>query len=294
MAYNNTFYYLNNQDEFDNEVLMSPCSMVADEEQLSCNEMPLTCFVTPLKQPRSSHSRICSGVPEVLCEDSCSISSNASSEKSQVSLSDSLNAFSSVYMNAFSDVSIDVVDDILHRDGMFDCLECMSLESDSGANMLREKLICGVWWKEFGVSEKDVVESVSINENDKVLCRGIIALSENQRNIYIIGDICFEPYLKERLIAIMDLVSNYIYCKKMFIRLRKSYPGVKALVNNLLWIGFKITPSICSSSQSYILLSIAILFKTLLLVLVSISMTYSGNVGIRAKLKENNERLKKL
>ncbi|CCJ29524.1 unnamed protein product [Pneumocystis jirovecii] len=34
MAHTNTIYYLNSQNEFDNEILMSPCSMVIDDEPL--------------------------------------------------------------------------------------------------------------------------------------------------------------------------------------------------------------------------------------------------------------------
>lgn len=131
-----------------------------------------------------------------------------------------------------------------------------SLESESGFSILRERLICGVWWKEFGIEGNDVVESVSIDENNKVLCRGVTTFSKNERSIYIIGDICNKPFLKQRLVAIIDFASTYLFCSKLFIRIRKLSSGLESLVKGLIWIGFRIVPSASFSSEHYLLLSI--------------------------------------
>ncbi|EMR10809.1 hypothetical protein PNEG_00956 [Pneumocystis murina B123] len=226
MAHNNTVYYLNSQEiDLDNEILMSPCSKVLDNdmEYNYYDTVSLTCTVTPLKQPNSS------GVPEVLCEYSPPASAGASL--------DVLSSASGKYDTAgFSRSS--------------------SLESESGFSVLRERLICGVWWKEFGIEGNDVVESVSINENNKVLCRGITTFSKNKRNIYIIGDICNKPYLKQRLVAIIDFASIFLFCNELFIRIKKLSSGLESLVKGLIWIGFRIVPSASFSSEYYLLLSI--------------------------------------
>lgn len=57
MAHNNTAYYLNSQEtDLDNEILMSPCSKVLDDdmEYNYYDDVSLTCTVTPLKQFDSS------------------------------------------------------------------------------------------------------------------------------------------------------------------------------------------------------------------------------------------------
>ncbi|KAG5518263.1 hypothetical protein PMAC_003059 [Pneumocystis sp. 'macacae'] len=256
MAYTNTIYYLNSQDEFDNEILMSPCSMIMEEErQMNSDKILANMFIALFAE------KIYNGVPEVLCDDlfSLNISSKVSSN---MFLDMPPNTFSNVSsdicVNPFSEVSTNTLTDISYKNHNSDYVRSFSMESNLEASALREKLIYGVWWKEFGVIEDDIIESVSINENGKVLCRGVITLSKNQRNIYLIGDICFKPYLKERLIAIIDFASNYIFCQKMFIRVKKSCSGFKTLIGNLLWIGFQIIPSALFSSQSYLLLSISL------------------------------------
>ncbi|KTW30255.1 hypothetical protein T552_00732 [Pneumocystis carinii B80] len=230
MAHNNTIYYLNSQEsDLDNEILMSPCSKAFDNdmEYSYYDNIPLTCTVTPLKQFGSSSE------PQkyVLCEYTPPAFAGASLDASALA--------SGKYDPAGSSQS-------------------SSLESDSGFSVLRERLICGVWWKEFGVEENNVLQSVSINENNKVLCRGITTFSKNEHNIYIIGDICNKPYLKQRLAAIIDFASNFLFCNKLFIRIRKVSSGLDALIRGLTWIGFRIVPSASFSSEYYLLFSICL------------------------------------
>ncbi|KTW31158.1 uncharacterized protein T551_01231 [Pneumocystis jirovecii RU7] len=252
MAHTNTIYYLNSQNEFDNEILMSPCSMVIDDEvEANSNKMSLSCFVKPLKHTTSAQSRkyIYSATRQRDMQCILEFYTDMSPD-----------TFSSVSLDIspFSEIFVDILSNIAYQNGKSNYVRSSSMGSNLEASALRERLIYGIWWKEFGIMENDIIESISINENGKILCRGVITLSKNQRNIYLIGDICFKPYLRKRLIAIIDFVSNYVFCQKMFIRIKKASPGFKTLVGNLLWVGFQVVPSTFLSSQSYLLLSIDI------------------------------------
>lgn len=184
---------------------------------------------------------ICNGVPEVSCKHSPSISVNTS-PKISLDLSPDASAEASIYIPLKDDIS--------------NCMSPSFIKNDLRATALREKLICGVCWKEFGIVENDIVESINVTENDKTLCHGVVTFSGGYRNIYIIGDFCSGPYLKERLLAIIDFSSNYIFCNKLFIRVRKSSLKFEALIKSLVWIGFRVIPSAFFSSQNYILLFI--------------------------------------
>ncbi|KAG4303365.1 hypothetical protein PCK1_000329 [Pneumocystis canis] len=236
MANSNTVYYLNSIDqEFDQDLLTSlSCGLQSGENPFN-NRLSLECCVMPFKYM----NEIQIGIPEVSCQHS-SISTHTPAKR---------------FLDASRDTSLETSLCILPEDNISNGTPSSLIQSDLRASALREKLISGVWWKEFGIVENDIVERVCMTVNGKPLCHGVVTSSGGQRHIYVMGDLCFKPYFKEKLLAIIDFSSNFIFCNKLFIRIKKSNLRLDMLVKSLVWIGFQVISS-TFLSQNYILLFI--------------------------------------